>query len=252
MAGALGFALAQPTIVALLVFLALAIGFALPFTALTFAPGLLRLMPRPGPWMNVFKTVLAFPMLGAAAWLAWVFTSQVGVQGLPFLFAAAILVALGAWLFGMGQRSFAMRPKLILQLMLPLALLGAGYLVAKSERAEAKSEPWSVARVAELRGQGAPILVNFTAAWCVTCQVNEGAALSNPKVADALARTKAVYLKGDWTNQDAAIAGALAEHGRAGVPLYLVYPAGGGEPEVLPQLLTPGIVAAALDRAAAK
>lgn len=252
MAGALGFALSQPTYVALIVFLALAVGFAAPFTALTFAPGLLKLMPRPGAWMNIFKTVLAFPMLGAAAWLAWVFTSQVGVQGLPFLFAAAILCALGAWLFGMGQRQIATRPRLILQLMLPLALVGAGYLVAKSERSEAKAEPWSVQRVSELRGQGTPVLVNFTAAWCVTCQVNEGAALSSPAVADAIAKAHAVYLKGDWTNQDAAIAAALAEHGRAGVPLYLVYPAGGGEPEVLPQLLTPGIVKAALDRAAAK
>jgi DsbC/DsbD-like thiol-disulfide interchange protein/cytochrome c biogenesis protein CcdA len=252
MAGALGFALAQPASVALLVFLALAIGFALPFTALTFAPGLLRLMPKPGAWMNTFKTVLAFPMLGAAAWLAWVFTSQVGVQGLPFLFAAAILVALGAWLFGMGQRQMALRPRVILQLALPIALIGAGYLVAKSNRAEATAEPWSVQRVAELRAEGRPVLVNFTAAWCVTCQVNEGAAFSSPTVADAFAKTNGVYLKADWTNRDDTIAAALAEHGRVGVPLYLVYPAGGGEPEVLPQFLTPGIVTAALERAAAK
>jgi thiol:disulfide interchange protein DsbD len=251
MAGALGFALAQPAGVSLLVFVALAIGFAAPFTALTFAPGLLRLIPRPGGWMSVFKTVLAFPMFGAAAWLAWVFTSQVGVQGLPFLFGAAILTALGAWLFGVGQRQLELRPRLVLQLMLPLALIGSAYVVAKSERAEATFEPWSAARVAELRGQGAPILVNFTAAWCVTCQVNEGAALSSPQVADAIAKTKAVYLKGDWTKQDPAIAAALAEHGRAGVPLYLVYPAGGGEPEVLPQILTPGIVKTALEKAAA-
>jgi DsbC/DsbD-like thiol-disulfide interchange protein/cytochrome c biogenesis protein CcdA len=252
MAGALGFALAQPAIVALLVFLALAIGFALPFTALTFAPGLLRLMPKPGGWMNIFKTVLAFPMLGAAAWLAWVFTSQVGVQGLPFLLAAAILVSLGAWLFGIGQRQMALRPRLILQLALPIALIGAAYLVAKSERAEVEAEPWSVQRVAELRAEGRPILVNFTAAWCVTCQVNEGAALSSPAVADALAKANGVYLKGDWTNRNDAIAAALAEHGRVGVPLYLVYPAAGGEPEVLPQFLTAGIVTAALERAAAK
>jgi thiol:disulfide interchange protein DsbD len=252
MAGAVGFALAQPAIVALSVFLALAIGFALPFTALTFAPGLLKLMPRPGPWMNVFKTVLAFPMLGAAAWLAWVFTSQVGVRALPFLFAAAILTALGAWLFGMGQRQMALRPRLILQSALPLMLLASAYLVAKSDRAEAKAEPWTPARVAELRAEGRPVLVNFTAAWCVTCQVNEGAAFSSPAVADAFAKTKAVYLKADWTNRDDTIAAALAEHGRAGVPLYLVYPAGGGEPEVLPQFLTPGIVTAALERAAAK
>ena len=96
------------------------------------------------------------------------------------------------------------------------------------------------------------MLVNFTAAWCVTCQVNEGAALSSAEVAGALTKVKGVYLKGDWTRPDPAIAAALAEHGRAGVPLYLVYPAGGGEPEVLPQLLTPGIVKAALERAAGK
>jgi len=252
MAGALGFALSQPTAVALLVFLALAVGFALPFTALTFAPGLLKLMPRPGGWMNIFKTVLAFPMLGAAAWLAWVFTSQVGVQGLPFLFGAAIVTALGAWLFGIGQRQINPRPRLILQLMLPLALIGSGYLVAKSQRAEAEAQPWSPARVAELRSQQTPILVNFTAAWCVTCQVNEGAAMSSSEVADAIKRTKAVYLKADWTKPDPTIAAALAEHGRAGVPLYLVYPASGGEPEVLPQLLTPGLVRKALERAAVK
>lgn len=252
MAGAMGFALAQPAIVALSVFLFLALGFALPFTALTFAPGLLRLLPRPGPWMGVFKTVLSFPMFATAAWLAWVFASQVGTSGLPYLFAAALLAAFGAWLFGMGQREYSIPARRVaLQVALPLALVGSALLVAKGDRAEAEAEPWSAARVAELQAEHRPVFVNFTADWCVTCKVNEGAALSSAGVADALARTKTAYLKGDWTKRDAAIAAALAEHGRAGVPLYLVYPANGGPPQVLPQLLTAGIVKEALEKAAA-
>ena len=115
---------------------------------------------------------------------------------------------------------------------------------------EAASEPWSAARLAELRAQGRPVFVNFTAAWCVTCQVNDRAALSSPAVAEAFKRTGAVYLKGDWTNRDGAIAAELAAHGRAGVPLYLIYDAKGGEPVVLPQLLTEGMVAKALEEAA--
>jgi thiol:disulfide interchange protein DsbD len=123
---------------------------------------------------------------------------------------------------------------------------------ASAETADVPHEPWSPARVAALRAEGRPVFVNFTAAWCVTCQVNERTSLSTKTVAEALTRNNAVYLKADWTNRDAAIAAALAEHGRAGVPLYLVYGAGGSSPAVLPQLLTEGMVAEALDKAAAR
>ena len=121
---------------------------------------------------------------------------------------------------------------------------------AEPTSAALPSEAWSPERVAELQAQGRPVFVNFTAAWCITCQVNEQAALATSEVAQAMAATNAVYLKADWTNRDAAIADALAEHDRAGVPLYLVYPASGGEPKLLPQLLTSGMVAQALREAA--
>ena len=263
MAGAIGFALVQPPIVALAVFAALAIGFAAPFTLLAFAPGLLRAMPRPGPWMDTFRRLLAFPMYGAAAWLVWVFTLQAGDAGLAALLAAAVVAALAAWLFGRGQaRSLAGTGSMPFTAAATAAALAAVGLLtvglrASPSAADAKAAPAALAsqaftpeRLAALRAEGKPVLVNFTAAWCVTCQVNDRLALSTAPVAEAFARTGVVYLKADWTNRDAVIAGVLAENGSAGVPLYLVYGASGGEAVKLPQLLTPGAVVAALEAAA--
>jgi len=267
MAAALGYALAQPAVISLGVFAALGLGFALPFTALAFSPGLLRRLPRPGAWMSIFKAVLAFPMFGAAAWLAWVFTMQAGPTALAFLLGAALLTAFGAWLFGLGQLSTRPVRRVVLQIALPVALIASGLLlapvaktaaapaadeaVAADEKAAVPYEAFTPDRLAALRAEGKPVFINFTAAWCVSCQANELTSLSSKSVADTFSRTGVVYLKGDWTNRDAVIAKVLAEHGVAGVPLYLVYPRGGGEPVKLPQLLTPGIVKSALEKAAA-
>jgi thiol:disulfide interchange protein DsbD len=175
------------------------------------------------------------------------------------------LAAFAAWLWGLAQRRppapvlrsvVALLAVGVVALAVPLAreapAAAAPSAGASAETAEVPHEPWSPARVAVLRAEGRPVFVNFTAAWCVTCQVNERTSLSTRAVAEALTRNNAVYLKADWTNRDAAIAAALAEHGRAGVPLYLVYGAGGSSPAVLPQLLTEGMVAEALDKAAAR
>jgi thiol:disulfide interchange protein DsbD len=263
MASAMGFALTQDAWLSLPVFAALGLGLAAPFVLLSFAPALLRRMPRPGPWMETLRNVLAFPMYGAVAWLVWVLAQQTGSAGLALALAAGVLAAFAAWLWGHAQR----RPSAPIVRGLA-ALLAAGAIAltgllsletpaataaqASSEAAEVPSEPWSPDRVAALRAEGRPILVNFTAAWCVTCQVNERTSLSTKTVAEALTRTNAVYLKADWTKRDAVIAAALTEHGRAGVPLYLVYGADGSPPAVLPQLLTEGMVAEALDKAAAR
>jgi thiol:disulfide interchange protein DsbD len=266
MAGAIGYALVQPPAMSLAVFLALALGLAAPFVALSFAPALLKRMPKPGPWMDILRRVLAFPMYAAAAWLVWVLSIQGGPTGLARMLGAAVLAAFAAWLFGLSQTRKALgKPALVPSVLAAVALVAslAGVTIGAytpaavaqetgapvSQAAEIPSEPWSPERVAQLQAEGRPIFVNFTAAWCVTCQVNDKVALSTKRAAEAFQAANAVYLKGDWTNRNAEIAAALAAQGRAGVPLYLVYPKGGGAPKVLPQLLTDGLVAKALKEA---
>ena len=266
MAPAIGYALTQGPLLSLSIFLALGLGMAAPFTAIAFAPRLLRLLPRPGAWMAVFKKAMAFPMYGAAAWLLWVFSQQVGPFGLARLLAAAVLAGLGAWLYGRAQeaRFIGKRGRAGFSATAVLALAVVAFAVwppfdapAGAQAAAASpavgdglvAEPFSPQRLAELRAKGKPVFVNFTAAWCVTCQVNDRLALSSPKVADAFRNAGMAYLKGDWTNRDAVIAQVLADHGRAGVPLYLVYGAGGREAVVLPQLLTEGVVLRAVQAA---
>ncbi len=271
MAGALGYALTQPPIVALAVFLALALGFAAPFVAVAFIPGLLKLLPRPGAWMDVLKKGLAFPMYGAALWLVWVFSQQGDTIALGQVLVAGVLAAFGAWLYGLSQaRRASGKPAVastvigLLAVVAALALAGSAALAAKPPTAvtaapgEAPTagaglpaEAWSPEKVKELQAQGRPVMVDFTAAWCVTCQVNEKVALSGAKVAEAFKAKNAVYLKADWTNRDPAIAKALADFGRVGVPLYVVYPKNGGAPVILPQLLTEGLVIDAIEKAGA-
>ena len=265
MGPALGWALTQSASAALAVFVGLGLGFAAPFAVIAFVPALTARLPKPGAWMDAFRGALAFPMYGAAAWLAWVLARQAGTDGLARLLAGAVALALAAWLFGAaqrrglaGRRTGGVRTLATVALAIGLAAVFAGPYrrPASLDRTAAAapgalaSQPYSPERLAALRQQGRPVLVNFTAAWCVTCQVNERLAFASARVAAAFARSGAAYLVADWTDRDPVIAQALAAQGRIGVPLYLVYGAGGGPPAVLPQILTPGLLAAALDRAA--
>ncbi|MFL5297483.1 MAG: protein-disulfide reductase DsbD family protein [Phenylobacterium sp.] len=252
MGPALGWALTQPAAAALAVFLVLGLGFAAPFVAVAFVPGLLTRLPRPGPWMDVFRKALAFPMYGAALWLAWVLAQQAGAEDLAKLFAAGIVVALAAWLAGMAQRRAAVGGRatgLAVAAGLAVLLAVAAVVWPKDAAAELASEPYSPARLAQLRTEGRPVFVNYTAAWCVSCQVNDKVAISTSQVRSAFARHKVAYLKADWTKRDAGIASELASHGRAGVPLYLVYGRSGGEGVILPSILTPDIVVKAVETA---
>ena len=267
MGPALGFALTRSAPEALLVFTALGLGFAAPFTLLSMSPGLIRRLPRPGAWMDVLRRGLAFPMYAAAAWLVWVLAQQSGPRGLARLLAAGVILAVGGWLFGLSQRreavsrdsgSVGLRAAAAAALAgaIGLAAVGrydgpsAGSGVTLTGGGAMASQVWSPEKLKALRAAHTPVLVNFTAAWCVTCQVNERMAFSTAEVATAFRRSGAVYLVADWTRRDGAIARALAEQGRIGVPLYLVYGADGGPPRVLPQLLTPTLVARALNQAA--
>jgi thiol:disulfide interchange protein DsbD len=252
MGAALGWALAQPAAAALIVFAALGLGFAAPFVAVAFVPGLLARLPRPGPWMEVFRKAMAFPMYGAALWLAWVFAQQTGPEDLAKLFAAGVITALAGWLAGLAQQRVAKGGRaagLTTAAALATVIAVAAVVWPKNAAAELSPEPYSPARLAELRAEGRPVFVNYTAAWCVSCQVNDRVAISTGEVRSAFARHKVAYLKADWTKRDAAIAAELASHGRAGVPLYLVYGRSAGDGVILPSILTPQIVVKAVEAA---
>ena len=258
---ALGAALVMPWPMALAVFLGLGLGLALPFVVISLTPGLLARLPRPGPWMERLKGLLAFPMYATALWLAWVFSRQTGAEGLGLLFVAGLMLALGVWLIGGGQteRGFGRRGVFHLTAGIAALLLAGAALIlaarvpgpttdptAAVQGAGPASAPWSAAAVEAALAEGRPVLVNFTADWCVTCKINERTSLTSAGVKAAMARTNAVYLVGDWTRRDDAITAELQRHGRSGVPLYLLYSPGSPEPRVLPQLLTEGVVVEAL------
>jgi thiol:disulfide interchange protein DsbD len=257
MAAALGFALTQPAVISLAVFLALGVGFAAPFVLIGISPALMRALPKPGPWMIRFKQALAFAMYGTAAWLVWVLAQQAGANAVAAVLAAMIAAGFGAWIWGVS-RSSSPRGRGIGALVTLMAILAALSFLAvlKSAPAQASSsvnatgipsEPYSAARLASLRAENRAVFVNVTAAWCITCLVNDEAALSSARVHEAFAQRHVAYLVADWTRRDPQITTLLAEHGRSGVPLYLYYAPGATEAKVLPQILTEGEVLTALE-----
>ena len=249
MGAAVGFALTQEPAVGLLVFACLGLGLALPFLALTAFPGSLSLLPRPGAWMETVKGALAFPVYATAAWLVWVLAQQVGPDGLLGALGGLVLVGFSAWAWerarasgrlgtGFGRATAALALAGALGLAVALDGQRAG---AAGVRLAGIEEPFTQARLDALRAEGRTVFVDMTAAWCITCQVNERTVLSREAVQAAFKAGAVAYLKGDWTNQNPEITRLLESHGRSGVPLYLVY-RGKGEARVLPQILTEAVV----------
>lgn len=255
MGPALGFALTQPWLVAMVVFAALGLGMAAPILLLSYVPVLSRFLPKPGSWMETFKQFMAFPLYASALFFLWVLGNQVGVMGMTLVLAACVCLAFGAWLY---QRRFTMRPFAVaLSAAVLLAAIGfALYLMQTpflqtqareqavaeyDERGELVSrsnfEPFSTARLEALRAQGRPVFINMTADWCITCLANEQTSLGSDSVKQALVDNDITYLKGDWTNEDPEITAVLEQFNRPSVPLYLLYPRE-GEPQILPQILT--------------
>lgn len=252
MGTALGVALAQPPLFALAVFAALGLGLALPMLLLGWVPALARALPRPGPWMDGLRQLLAFPLYLTCIWLLWVYGEQTSPLAMAWLLAALVALAFALWLL-QRRRGMASRGRRLASALAIVAALGLAVAApfrdaprAATVASDDSIEVYSAERLAELRAAGRPVLINMTAAWCITCLANERVALSSEAVKAALAETGTVYMKGDWTLHDAAITAYLESFGRNGVPLYVHYPADGLAPEVLPQLLTPEIVVAAL------
>jgi thiol:disulfide interchange protein len=258
MAAAVGAALTQSPVVALAIFAALGFGLSLPYLLLSFAPWTRRALPKPGAWMDTLKQVFAFPIYASAAWLLWVLAQQTSPLGLGAALAGAILVALAAWAYqkskfsSSGGRATALVTAVaavVIAIFLPVRYAGDALASPSASTAAGAHDadawqPYDAAKLAALNAAGNPVLVNFTASWCLTCLVNERNAFADTAVQEVFSGKGVTLMKGDWTNRDPAITKALADQGRAGVPLYLVYNSkpGATTPVVLPQLLTAGVV----------
>jgi len=246
MGAALGAALVLPAAGALAVFAGLGLGLAVPFLLIGFVPGLRRRLPRPGAWMVTFRRILAVPMAVTAAALVWLLDRQAGTTGLGIAIAVVAVAAALLWAGGRRQASGRGFGGAAAGALAVASLAGAATLagVRAPPRAASSETPFSEARLAALRAKGRPVFVYFTADWCLTCKVNERAAIGTAGVRQAFARGKVAVLEGDWTDGDQTLGRFIEAHNRAGVPLYLFYPAGGAEPRVLPQVLTPGMLEA--------
>lgn len=249
MGAALGAALVLPWYVALLIFLGLGLGLALPFLLLGFMPALRRMLPKPGAWMDSFRKILSVPMFLTAIALAWVLGGLKGVNGMAVGLVVALALAVVLWALGRRQargagNGAAWAAALAVTVAGIWAVAGIEKPAQAAEAKTAGAEPFSEARLAALQAEGRPVFAYFTADWCVTCKVNEKTAIETDAVRKAFGDGKVAVLVGDWTDGDPALGRFIEKHNRAGVPLYLWYPKGAKEPKVLPQVLTQGMLSA--------
>jgi thiol:disulfide interchange protein DsbD len=249
MGPALGFAIGQSSAVALLVFAFLGLGMALPFILLTWIPNLSQRLPKPGQWMDNFKQFLAFPLYLTAVWLLWVAGRQTSIDVAATVVIGLVLIAMAIWLWKLNQtnRSLFSTSKIFAAACLVGAIAIPGAEMSKANE-EARWEAYSPALLAQLRSSGKPVLVNLTADWCITCMVNERVALSSDEFYQTLENNNITYLKGDWTDSDPEITELLNQYQRSGVPLYLLFPEGPGEAEILPQILLQPLILDALNQ----
>jgi thiol:disulfide interchange protein DsbD len=250
---AIGYALAQPAAVTFAVFTALALGLAAPYALLTMQPAWTRVLPRPGAWMEILRQAVSVPIFATVIWLTWVLANAYGATLVAALLVGFLLIAIAGWFLGRwpAKRWSTVAAALILAGFVGFTAWAPGEFAASPARSIAASqhgawEAWSAETVARYQSQGRPVFVDFTASWCLSCQVNERLALQKPEVMKAFEDANVALLKADWTQHDDAITDTLAKLGRSGVPVYALYVPGESSPRLLPEALTPGIVTDAL------
>jgi thiol:disulfide interchange protein DsbD len=250
MGAALGFAVGLPAAQALLIFAALGAGMALPYLVASWVPAVGRLLPRPGEWMVTFRKLMAYPMFAAVVWLLWVLGQQSGIDAVSALLVVLVAISMLAWSMGLPGRSRVIVGVIALAWAAGFAWLLAGQIgAARPERVVAANDggwqAWEPGRVEQLLASGRPVFVDFTAAWCVTCQYNKTTVLQDPEVLADLAARDVALLRADWTLRDPAITAALAALGRSGVPLYVLYTRNAA-PRILSEILSRSELRAAL------
>lgn len=259
MGAAVGYALAQPPAVTFAIFTALALGLAAPYVALTLQPAWTRVLPRPGAWMDILKQAVSVPIFGTVIWLTWVVADAYGANLLLALLSIFLLLAIAGWFLGRwpAQRWATVVAVLILLIALAACVTAPRELAMAPAQLSSESptapsaaawRPWSADAVQHALAAGQPVFVDFTAGWCLSCQVNERVALSQPDVMHAFGASNVALFKADWTREDPAITQELATLGRSGVPVYALYVQGETSPRLLPQVLTPGIVLDAIGK----
>ena len=261
MGSALGFALSQPTIIALLIFAMLGLGMALPYLLLTTVPALVKYVPRPGAWMESFKQFMGFLLMATVLWLLWVFSLQVGADGLLILLAAFIIVSIGGWIFGRWGNIAKPKPTRVKAMILTALFIIGGVVFSfkyidtnakvtqNVEQGNINWQKFTPELLKKSLEEGKPVFIDFTAAWCLSCQVNEKVAFGSKEVQDTFKKLGVVMLKADWTNSDETITKELAKFGRNSVPLYVLYSGKKNEePQILPEIITPGIILDALKK----
>ena len=254
LASALGAALTLSAVESLAVFTAIALGLSVPYLLLSVFPRAVKLLPKPGAWMETFKQLMAFPLYATVGFLVWVLAGQTPDTGLLKVLFGLVLVAMAAWIYGRWTQpgGSAGRRRFGSGLALVLVVAGVAWGWPQRPSTEVVWQPWSPETVAQLRNEGKILYVDFTARWCATCQSNKAVVFSSQKVRDELRRHGVVLLRADWTNKDPRITEALASFDRSAVPFDLIYAPGRAEPIILPELLTPDLVLDALAKVTEK
>ncbi len=256
MGAALGFAVTQPAMVSMTVFTALALGMAAPYLVLSFSPKLVGRLPKPGHWMVTLKQALAFPLYLVVVWLVWVLGRQVGIDAVARLMFGITLIGAGLWVYGNWNAASASRARAVAYTLAAVFVLGGAVIAWPEGSAEREGnlamtmgdwETWSADSVTAARQEGRAVFVNFTAAWCVTCQINKRFVLNKESVQTRFRESNIVLMVADWTNRNSEIGAAIESLGRSGVPVYVMYPAADGQPIVLPELLTESLVLDAIN-----